>query len=86
MNVGIVISAPLNRSVDRLPARLGLADGATVDDALESLTGWLPGDARLPGSCLLFLSGAPLGTIKTHRNQELRDGDELELIAPAAGG
>jgi len=69
-----------------IPQELSLADGASVDDALASLAAALPEGKRLPESCLLVVSAAHLGTLREHLPQALKDGDELVLIAPVAGG
>jgi molybdopterin converting factor small subunit len=69
-----------------LPERLTLPDGASLDDALESLVGQLADARLLPPSCLISVSGQHLGTVADHSKHTLRDGDELVLIAPVAGG
>lgn len=86
MNVRVVLSGRNYHLADRIPPQLALPEGATVDDALDTLAGMLPSDQRLPDSCLLALSGVHVGTVAQHPRRELRDGDELVLIAPVAGG
>jgi len=66
----------------RLPERIELAAGATTADALTALSA----HAALPASCLLALGGKHLGTLANHPPAPLRDGDELLLLAPVAGG
>ena len=69
-----------------LPEELSLADGASVDAALEAVAALLPAGSRLSASCLVAVSGAHLGTLASHGCRQLREGDELLLIAPVAGG
>lgn len=86
MEVGVVISGRNYDAADAIPKSLTLADGASVDEALKTLAALLPEDRPLPGSCLIAVSGTHLGTLASHREANLRDGDELVLIAPVAGG
>ena len=65
---------------------LTLSDGASLDDALAALVATLPRGKRLSESCLVAVSGRHLGTLAEHRSQPLRDGDELLLFSPVAGG
>lgn len=69
---------------EELPRKLELAEGASVADALATLQQAHP--AGLPPTCLVAVSGRHLGTVRSHRSAVLRDGDELMLIAPVAGG
>jgi molybdopterin converting factor small subunit len=73
-------------SAEQLPDSLDLPDGAGVDDALNSLTESMPDGESLPPSCLVIVSGQHLGTVSKHEARDLKDGDELTLIAPVAGG
>jgi len=86
MKIRLVISGRNHPTSDAVPEHLELSDGATVDDALQSLAEQVTGDAPLPNSCLVTLSGTHLGTLAEHRSPSLSDGDELVLIAPVAGG
>ena len=86
MKVRVVISG---RHYDwaQLPAdELTLADSASLDDAIAALAAMLPRGKSLPETCLVALSGKHLGTLRDHRPEPLRDGDELLLFAPVAGG
>jgi molybdopterin converting factor small subunit len=86
MNVRVMLSGRNYHLADSLPQQLTLPEGATVDDALRALTGMLPGDEPLPGTCLIAVSGVHLGTVGRHPSRALRDDDELVVIAPVAGG
>ena len=74
------------QSATLLPSDITLGDDSTVDDALGLLAKELPDDQQLPPSCLLAVSGEHIGTVGDHSNRPLRDGDELILLAPVAGG
>jgi hypothetical protein len=71
---------------ESLPRELTLPEGASVDDALAQLAAALPTGDAWPASCLLAISGTHLGTVGAHRPQVLREGDELLLLLPVAGG
>ena len=86
MKIQLVISGRQHPISDAVPQYLELSDGATLDDALQSLADQLPDDAPLPNSCLIALAGSHLGTLADHQSPPLCDGDELVVIAPVAGG
>jgi molybdopterin converting factor small subunit len=86
MNIRVVFAGRNYDAGQTLPESLSLPDGASLDEALRVLAGRLPGRNDLPKSCLVAVSGTHLGTVESHRPQTLRDGDELLLIAPVAGG
>jgi molybdopterin converting factor small subunit len=86
MKLRLVITG---RQYDRgqpLGEELTVPDGAALDDALRTLAGLLPPDRPLPGTCLVAVAGRHLGTIADHRSEPLREGDELLLFTPVAGG
>lgn len=68
-----------------LPEHLEMPEGASLDEALGVLRSMLPQGA-LSANALLAVSSKHLGTVGHHRQQQLRDGDELVIIAPMAGG
>ena len=81
----------INHNKHAVPAhcnlkQLMLPDACSVDEALEAVAKLLPQGKRLPESCLIAVSGAHLGTLQNHRPHPLREGDELVIIAPVAGG
>ena len=86
LNVRIIFLGRRYDAAEALPDRLCLADGATLDDALSAITQRLSGDHPLAASCLVAVSGMHLGTLADHRPKLLKDGDELILLAPVAGG
>jgi hypothetical protein len=86
MQVRVVIAGRHYDMAESVPKELILPPECTVDAALEALQESLPNGQRLPESCLLAVSGVHLGTVGKHRTQQLRNGDELLLLAPVAGG
>lgn len=86
MNVRVVFSGRNYQDAGAIPESLTLPDGAAVAQALDALAGFLPEGKVLSKSCLVAVSGMHLGTVGHHRPRVLRDGDELVLIAPVAGG
>jgi molybdopterin converting factor small subunit len=86
LNVQIVFMGHRYDAAQSVPDRLCLPDGATVDDALKAITEQLSGDNPFSTSCLVAVSGMHVGTLGDHRTMILKDGDELLLLAPVAGG
>ena len=86
MQLRLFISGRNYNLAEGIPDRMSLPDGATLDDALEALKGLLPGGTWLPASCLVAVSGRHCGTVASHSGEKLRDGDELVVLAPVAGG
>ena len=70
----------------QLPSELNIPDDSGVAEVLEQLDRLLPEGQELPRSCLVAVSGNHIGTVENHQSNLLRDGDELMLIAPVAGG
>lgn len=86
MRIRLVITGRSYHMAEHLPDEIELPAAATLDDALAAIAQRLADGPPLPSSCLVAVSGEHLGTIAHHRSQQLRDGDELVLIAPVAGG
>ena len=86
MKIRVFLSGRNYHVAETIPQTLDLSDGATVDEALEALGRLMPEDAKLPPSCLVAVSGTHLGTVDKYRPHVFREGDELTLIAPVAGG
>ncbi len=84
MKIRIAITGRSYHEADSLPDHLTLPDDATLEDALCAVAELL--DDALPSSCLVSISGRHVGTVASHDNQPLSDGDELLLVAPVAGG
>ena len=86
MNVRVVITGRGYPAAEPFPGHLTLADGCSLDEALQTLAALAPAGRGLAASCLVAVSGTHLGTIRSHRPSVLGDGDELMIIAPVAGG
>lgn len=86
MKIRVVVTGRNYHTAAPVPEELELGEGQSVDDALALLTRYLPEGQSFPGSCLVVVSGQHLGTVSKHQPQRLREGDELALIAPVAGG
>jgi len=86
MRVRLFVSGRNYELTARMPEELTLDEGATLDDALSELRGLMPDGRPLPGSCVVAVSGRHCGTLASHRPEALRDGDELVILAPVAGG
>jgi molybdopterin converting factor small subunit len=86
MHIRLFITGRNYNLAEGVPSELTLPEGATLDDALRSLGDLLPSGTRLPASCLVALSGRHCGTVASHSPEKLRDGDELIILAPVAGG
>jgi len=86
MHIDIVVSGRSYHLSEAIPKQLTLAKSSTLDDAIAEIANKTPEDARLPDSCLVAVSGKHQGTLGSHRNPPLRDGDELVIVAPVSGG
>jgi molybdopterin converting factor small subunit len=86
MKIKLVITGRSYDAAADVPAELELPEGATVADALEQVAGHLPEDRPLPATCLVAVSGTHVGTVGSCPDRELKEGDELVLVAPVAGG
>lgn len=86
MNIRVIVTGRSYHTAEQLPESISLDDGAKVDDAIEAISKLLPDGETLPASCLVAISTQHLGTLSSHENRELREGDEVTLIAPVAGG
>ena len=86
MRVRVLVTGRGYHTALELPPEVELPGGATVDDALATLAALLPDGKKLPPSCLIAVSGRHLGAVSGYESCTLREGDELVLITPVAGG
>jgi molybdopterin converting factor small subunit len=86
VKIRVVVTGRSYHTAESLPAELELERGDRVDDALRMLGQLLPADQSFPASALVAVSGKHLGTVGSHENRSLQEGDELVLIAPVSGG
>jgi molybdopterin converting factor small subunit len=86
MKVQITLSGRAYHAAEQLPRTLDLPEDSTVQSALKSLSEMLSEENPISTSCLIAVSGRHLGTMGQFSDQPLRDGDELVILAPVAGG
>ncbi len=86
MKIRVVLTGRSYHTAASLPAELELGEGASLDDALNQINVALTEEATLPDSCLIAIGGQHVGTVASHPDVALQDGQELVLIAPVAGG
>ncbi len=86
MEIRIVVTGRSYHTAASIPPTLVLAEGASLDDALQQINEALDEGATLPGSCLIAIDNQHVGTVASHANMDLRCGQEMVLIAPVAGG
>ena len=85
MKIRITYLGRSYQHAEALPELLDLEPGASVAAAVQKVNSLL-GDGELPRSCLVTVSGEHMGSVASFTDRELREGDELVLIAPVAGG
>ena len=81
MRIRVRLGAGLSRFADAPQLSIDLAEGASVDDLLAALGAQQPALAPALNSALPVVAGAHV-----ERGQELRQGDEVALLIPVAGG
>lgn len=86
VKVRIVLTGRSYHLAEQLPDSLELTEDASTETVIAHVNQYLPDHQPLPPSCLIILGGEHLGTVASHENRTLCEGDEVELIAPVAGG
>ena len=86
MKIRVVLTGRSYHTADSVPAVLDLAEGASLDDALNQINAARTEETVLPDSCLIAIGGQHVGTVASHPDITLQDNQELVLIAPVAGG
>lgn len=84
MRIKLFITGRMYHLADDAPDSLELAEQASLADAVAALQQDLP--QPLPESTLVSVAGRHCGSIGQLSDGPLRDGDELMLVAPVAGG
>lgn len=84
MRIHVVVTGRMYHLAENVPDEMQLDEGARVSDALSALKEQL--SEPLPESCLVAVGGDHLGALSGYQDRPLRDGDELVLVAPVAGG
>lgn len=85
MNIRLTYLGRSYQQAASLPEQIELESGGTLADAVQMVKSLL-GEAELPGSCLVTVSGEHVGSVAGFIDRPLSEGDELVLIAPVAGG
>lgn len=86
MRIRLVVTGRGYHASEGLPDQCELPDQATVDDVIRLLVERYGEGPGWSATSLLAVSGRHLGTVASHEPAVLRDGDEVTLIAPVAGG
>ncbi len=86
MKVRLVITGRGYHTAEHLPDEWDLPDRASLDDLLRTIADRRRTGSSLAGSCLVAVAGRHVGTLASHEPTILREGDEVALIAPVAGG
>jgi len=81
MRIRVRLGAGLSRFADAPVLSIDLAEGASVDDLLETLGTEQPALAPALRSALPVVAGTHV-----EREQRLSAGDEVALLIPVAGG
>ena len=80
MTVTVRLFASYAESLGKSELELDLREGATIEDVVQSIS-VLPGAHRLPPSPLVAVN-----CVYARAGTTVRDGDEVALIPPVAGG
>ena len=86
MRIRLVVAGRGYHAIENLPDQLELPDQASVDDVIGLVVERFGESPNWAASCLVAVAGRHLGTVASHEPAALRDGDEVTLIAPVAGG
>lgn len=81
MKLRLQIMGRRSSGSETLPSELDLAPHATLYDVCAALR-----STDLSPATLIVVSGKHVGTLGNHPPLVLRDGDDLLLLAPIAGG
>lgn len=84
MQIQLFITGRMYHLADGAPDRIDLPDDATLTQAVAALQQLLP--EPLPDTTLLSVGNRHCGSIGRFDDCDLRDGDELIVVAPVAGG
>ncbi len=86
MKIRVLLTGRGYQIAQHVPDPLEVPDGCRVTEAIALVAQRLPADQALPDSCLVAVQGKHLGSVRSHDEATLQEGDELMLIAPVAGG
>ena len=86
LKIRLVVTGRGYHAAETLPAQWDVPDHATVDDVIRMLLELYGDGPGWSATCLIAVAGRHLGTVASHEPAILREGDEVTLIAPVAGG
>jgi molybdopterin converting factor small subunit len=86
VKIRLVVTGRGYHAAGHLPEEWEVAEDATVDDVIRLLREIYGDGPGWSATCLIAVAGRHLGTVASHEPAGLRDGDEVTLIAPVAGG
>ena len=86
MRIRLVVTGRGSHAIEELPDQLEVPDQASVDDVIRLVVARYGEGPGWSASCLIAVAGRHLGTVASHVPVTLREGDEVTLIAPVAGG
>lgn len=86
VKIRLVVTGRGYHAAESLPDQWEVPDHATVDDLMRLVMERYGDGAGWSATCLIAVAGRHLGTVASHEPAALRDGDEVTLIAPVAGG
>lgn len=86
MKIRLVVIGRGYDAVEDMPEQWDVPEDASVEDIICMLLKRYGDGPGWAASCLVALRGRHLGTVGSHEPATLREGDELTLIAPVAGG
>jgi|GEM_PF-812132 len=86
LKIRLIISGRGYDAAQHVPAQWNVPESTTLATLIQSVQERMPVGHKLAPSCLVAVSGTHLGTLARHTPRELREGDEVVLIAPVAGG
>ncbi len=83
MKVRVKITGRQYPESGSIPEVLELPEGASLDEALSAVRAW---QCALGPGTMVAVCGEHLGTVADHRERTLREGDEVLIFSPVAGG
>jgi len=86
VKIKLVVSGRAYPRAASLPDALDVDEGCTLAEALARVAAMLPDGQGLPSAGLVAVGGQHAGTVCRHSNPTLRDGEELVIVVPVAGG
>lgn len=86
MKIRLTVTGRMYHHAGGLPAELELPEGVTLRQAINRVNELLPPEAPLSAASLIAVAGQHVGNVGGFADRPLRDGEELTIIAPVAGG